>query len=169
MFTLQQPSMALNSADISWSKIMMWNTWEVDKKQTREHIVEWVSVVAKGAPGRKLKNLIINCHGSPGFVGIGQGFGATNLGLFKQWTGLVHKIWFVACNVAQIPAGHAFCSTLAQNAKCYVYASTAQQRNRGGYKTGQMPTFEGLCLSYGPKGDITWSHRYSEDWSDNKE
>jgi hypothetical protein len=32
-----------------------------------------------------------------------------------------------------------------------------------------MPTFEGLLLSYGPRGDVTWSHRYSSDWRDNQE
>jgi hypothetical protein len=103
MFTLEQPSMALNSTEISWSKISMWNTWEVDRAQTREHIVEWVATVASGAPGNKLKNVVINCHGLPGWVGIGQGFNRTHLGLFRQWVGKVDKIWFVACLVARIP------------------------------------------------------------------
>ncbi|QQS40464.1 MAG: hypothetical protein IPM63_13990 [Acidobacteriota bacterium] len=187
MFTLEQPSMALNSVEISWSKILMWNTWEVDRAQTREHIVEWVATVAGGAPGGKLKNVVINCHGLPGWVGIGQGFNATHLGLFRQWRGLVFKIWFVACRVAETPTasvqaqlnsqysgfgtsdGHAFCSNLAQNANSHVYASTEVQRNRGGYSLGQMPTFEGLCYSYSPNGRITWSHRYSSDWQDNQE
>ncbi len=187
MFTLEQPSMALNSTEISWSKILMWNTWEVDRNQTREHIVEWVATVASGATGGMLKNVVINCHGLPGWVGIGQGFNKNHLGLFRQWRGKVFKIWFVACRVAETPTaagqatldtsypgfgtsdGHVFCSTLAQNANCYVYASTEVQRNRGGYSVGQMPTFEGLCYSYGPSGAITWSHRYSSDWADNRE
>lgn len=187
MFTLEQPSMALNGTDITWSKIKMWNTWEVDRTQTREHIVEWVATVASGAPGGKLKNVVINCHGLPGFVGIGQGFNVNHVGLFRQWAGLVHKIWFVACLVARIPDstmqasldatypgfgagdGNVFCSRLAQNARCYVFASTEEQRNRGGYALGQMPTFEGLCLSYGPAGNVTWSHRYASDWSANRE
>ena len=187
MFTLEQPSMALNSTEISHSKIKMWNTWEVDRAQTREHIVEWVATVATGAPNGKLKNVVINCHGLPGYVQIGQGFNRQHLGLFRQWTGLVDKIWFVACLVARIPDsqmqggldrnypgfgtgdGNIFCSSLAQYANCYVYAPTEEQRNRGGYSVGQMPTFEGLCLSYGPQGNITWSHRYSSNWSDNSE
>jgi len=187
MFTLEQPSMALNSTEISWSKILMWNTWEVDRAQTREHIVEWVATVASGATGGKLKNVVINCHGLPGWVGIGQGFNTTHLGLFRQWAGKVDKIWFVACLVARIPDtqmqarlaanypgfgagdGNVFCSTLAQNANCHVYAPTEEQRNRGGYTLGQMPTFEGLCLSYSPNGQITWSHRYSSNWADNRE
>ncbi len=187
MFTLEQPSMALNSTEISWSKILMWNTWEVDRAQSREHIVEWVATVANGAPGGKLKNVVINCHGLPGWVGIGQGFNLHHLGLFQQWAGKVGKIWFVACLVARIPDsqmlasltatypgfgagdGNVFCSNLAQNARCYVYASTEEQRNRGGYTIGQMPTFEGLCLSYSPNGQVSWSHRYSSNWDDNRE
>lgn len=187
MFTLEQPSMALNSPEIHWSKIKMWNTWEVGMNETREHIVEWVAVVAKGAPGKMLKNVVINCHGLPGWVGIGQGFNKNHLGLFRQWRGLVFKIWFVACRVAEKPTatvqanldstyagfgtsdGYAFCSNLAQNAQCHVYASTDLQRNRGGYSIGQMPTFEGLCYSFSPSGKVTWSHRYSSDWADNRE
>jgi len=187
MFTLEQPSMALNSTEISWSKIKMWNTWEVDRSQTKQHIVEWVATVASGAPGGKLKNVVINCHGLPGWVGIGQGFNVHDLGLFHDWAGKVDKIWFVACLVARIPDsnyqatlntrypgfgagdGNVFCSTLAQNAHCYVYAATEEQRNRGGYSVGQMPTFEGLCLSYGPQGNVTWSHRYDSNWESNRE
>ncbi len=55
------------------------------------------------------------------------------------------------------------------DARCYVYASTEEQRNRGGYSIGQMPTFEGLCLSYSPNGQVSWSHRYSSNWEDNRE
>src|SRR5260221_13977761 len=103
MITLEQPSMALNSPQISWSKILMWNTWEVAENSTREHIVEWVSVVARGAPGKKLKNVVINCHGLPGWVGIGQGFSSSHIGMFSAWSGLVQNIWFVACLVARTP------------------------------------------------------------------
>lgn len=188
MFTLEQPSMAINSADISWSVIRMHNTWErVADNVTREHIVEWVATVASSAEGGKLKNVVINCHGLAGYVGIGQGFNRSHLGLFRQWAGLVEKIWFVACLVARIPDtqmqndldtrygaygagdGNVFCSQLARNANCYVVAPTEEQRNRGGYVLGQMPTYEGLVLSYGPQGNVTWSHRYSSNWSDNRE
>ena len=187
MFTLEQPSAALNSTDISWSRITMWRNRDVDGAQTRDSIIEWVANAAGAATGGKLKNVVINCHGLPGYVGIGQGFSRAHLGMFRQWSGLVEKIWFVACLVARIPDsqmqaqlnttypnygtgdGNVFCSTLAQNAHCYVYAPTEEQRNRGGYSLGQMPTFEGLCLSYGPQGNVTWSHRYSSQWQDNQE
>jgi hypothetical protein len=188
MFTLEQPSMSINSTDISWSVIRMWNTWkDLDANVSRDHIVNWTATVARGAPGGKLHNVVINCHGLPGWVGIGQGFNRNHLGLFTAWAGLVEKIWFVACLVARIPTtamqrdldtnysglgasdGNIFCSQLAKNANCYVVAPTEEQRNRGGYSTGRMPTYEGLLLSYGPGGGVTWSHRYASDWAANRE
>jgi hypothetical protein len=187
MITLEQPSMALNSPQISWSEILMWNTWKVGDGETREHIVEWVATVARGAPGGKLKNVIINCHGLPGWVGIGQGFNRTHLGLFKGWYGLVQNIWFVACLVARIPTaayqtelntnysgfgtgdGNIFCSELAQHSGAYVVAPTEEQRNRGGYGVGQLPAYEGLLMCYNPKGGVSWSYRYPSDWGANRE
>ena len=59
MITLEQPPMALNSTDISWSEVLMWNTWKVDGKQTHVHIVEWVATVASGADGSKSKMLLL--------------------------------------------------------------------------------------------------------------
>jgi hypothetical protein len=187
MITLEQPSMALNSTEISWSEILMENTWKVDRNQTREHIVEWVATVGRGFRGGKIKNLIINCHGLPGWVGIGQGFNRTHLGMFTAWAGLVQNIWFVACLVARIPTaayqtqlntsypgfgtgdGNIFCSELARNASCYVVAPTEEQRNRGGYGVGQIPAYEGLLMCYNPQGGVSWSQRYPSDWGANRE
>jgi hypothetical protein len=188
MFTLEQPSMALNdTVGVPHSQIRMWNTWSVPQSDSRQHIIGWVKEVARGAPGGKLKNVVINCHGLPGSVLIGEGFSRSHTALFRDWAGFVDKIWFVACLVARIPTpamqadldaryhaynpsdGNIFCSEIARHAQAYVVAPTEEQRNRGGYGIGQMPTFEGLLLSYGPRGDVTWSHRYSSDWRDNQE
>ena len=115
------------------------------------------------------------------------GFNRTHTSMFADWNGLVDKIWFIACLVARIPDaamasdlasrypnivtgdGNIFCSEIARAAQCYVVASTEEQRNAGGYTLGQMPTFEGLVLSYGPGGGVTWSKRYSSDWAANGE
>lgn len=179
--------MALNAADISWSEILMWNTWKVGGNQTREHIVEWVSVVARGAEGGRLKNLVINCHGLPGWIGIGQGFNSSHIGMFSAWSGLIQNIWFVACLVARIPTaayqqelnttypgfgtsdGNVFCSRLAQTVGAYIVAPTEVQRNRGGYAIGQLPAYEGLLMCYNPQGGVSWSQRYPSDWQANRE
>jgi hypothetical protein len=187
MFTLQQPSMALNDVEIAHSKILMWNTWEINQTYSRDHIIGWVAQVARNAPNGKLKNVVINCHGLPAFVGLGPGFDRTHTPMFSAWAGLVEKIWFIACLVGRIPTpamqaelntnypglltgdGNIFCSEIARYARCYVVTPTELQRNRGGYSIGQMPTFEGLLLSYGPEGGVTWSQRYSSEWSSNSE
>ena len=187
MFTLEQPSMALNDKRISWSKIQMWNTWDVEVTDTRDHVIDWVASVARSSPTGRLKNVVINSHGLPAYVQIGQGFDRSQTNMFSQWSGLVEKVWFIACLVARIPPpdmasdlhlkyptlatgdGNLFCSAIAKAAHCYVVAPTEEQRNRGGYGAGQMPTFEGLVLSYGPMGDVTWSHRYGSDWKSNRE
>jgi hypothetical protein len=183
MYVLEQPSMALNdTVGVKHSQIVMWNTWSVPKDDSREHIIGWVREVARSAPGGKLKNVVINCHGLPGFVAIGEGFGRAHTSLFRAWAGLVEKIWFVACLVARIPTkemqadldrdygplhpgdGNVFCSEIARNAQCYVVAPTQKQINKGGYTIGQMPAYEGLLLSYGPAGNVTWWHRYPKSW-----
>ena len=188
MFMLEQPSMALNDFRISWSRIVMWNTGTVIQSHTPDHVIDWVATVARGAPGGKLKNLVLNSHGLPAFIQIGQsGFGRGDTGMFSAWAGLVEKIWIVACLVARIPTpqyqaqlnstcpslstgdGNIFCSEISRNAHCHVVASTESQRNLGGYALGQMPTFEGLLLSYSPNGAVSWSHRYASDWESNRD
>jgi hypothetical protein len=183
MYMLEQPSMALNdTVGVPHSQIIMWNTWSVPQNDSRQHIIGWVREVARGAPGGKLKNVVINCHGLPGFVQIGEGFSRAHTPMFRDWAGLVEKIWFVACLVARIPTadmqrdydtnytayqpsdGNIFCSEIARYAQCYVVAPTEVQRNHGGYTLGQMPAYEGLLLSYGPGGDVTWWHRYPTPW-----
>jgi hypothetical protein len=55
-----------------------------------------------------------------------------------------------------------FCSEIAKAAQCYVVASTELQVI-GSNRTlpyGCLDTYEGLVLSYGPDGSVTWSHRY---------
>jgi hypothetical protein len=187
MITLEQPSMALNGEDISWSKILMERCWNVPLSETRQSIIDWVLTIAKSNKGGKIKNLVINCHGLPGWVGIGQGFNKTHLPMFSAWNGYVQNIWFVACLVARIPDatmqadlnknyagygpsdGNIFCSTLAKTVGCYVVASTEEQRNKGGYSFGQLPAFEGLLMCYNPNGGVSWSYRYPSDWAANKE
>ena len=101
---------------------------------------------------------------------MGQGFDRSHVGVFRPWRGLVDKIWFRACSVARIRTagatttgdGNLFCSGVAQAAQCYVVASTETQvaiSNRV-LPYGTLDSFEGLVLSYGPRGNVTWSRRY---------
>ena len=174
MITIEQPAMTLNSkVNPAIARYQMWNTWDVDNTNTPEHLVGWSATVARGAQGGKLKNLIIQCHGAPGRLAIGSsGFDRNNIGLFQGLAGLVEKIWVVACqpayidptcgsNTACLTDGNLFISEMARHAQCYVVASTETQIDYAQtYPFGQLPSFEGLVLSYGPGGNVTWSHRY---------
>lgn len=182
MYRLERPSMALNdprvSTDGHMRRYQMENTWDIQANETREHIIEWVATVARGATGRKLKNLVLGCHGLPGYIQLGAGFNTTHIGLFRNWRGLIEKIWLPNCLVARIPDaamqtqldhdypglgasdGNVFCSHLAKEVQCYVVASTEiQVSTRNNVPLDMMTSFEGLVLSYGPEGNITWQSR----------
>ncbi|MGH7783442.1 MAG: hypothetical protein ACREO5_06350 [Candidatus Binatia bacterium] len=163
MITLEGPHMGLNDRR-SWSKVQMWNTCSVAETESREHIIEHVANIAGRAPGGKLKNLVFSCHGSAGYVQMGQAFDRSHASMFRAWTGLVEKIWFHCCSVARITTpnspsfgdGNLFCSEVARAAGCYVVASTETQVGATGrvLPYGRLDTFEGLVLVYGPNGGV---------------
>jgi hypothetical protein len=173
MITLDPPHMGLNDARAPM-KVTMWNTWLVPAGDTRTHIVSWVAQVAAKAPGRKLKNVVLNCHGNSSYLQLGEGFDRRHTNLFKLWRGKVDKIWIRACLVARIQHagatttgdGNLFCSELARAAQCHVVAPTELQVESRGLVLpfGKIDTYEGLLVSYSPDGKIHWSHRYPSTW-----
>jgi hypothetical protein len=187
MYRLERPNMAVNDRRVagsgSFRRFQMWNTWDIDATETREHIVEWVATVAGRATGGKLKNLVLSGHGLPANLQLGQGFDSSHIPLFAAWAGLIEKIWLPNCLIARIPDaamqaqlnrdypgtstgdGNVFCSELAKTVRCYVVAATENQCDRPtDVPPDMMTSFEGLVLSYGPGGDITWSSRNPSMW-----
>lgn len=57
MITIEQPSMALNSEDVTGPHYKMYNTWTVARNKTENaaKICGWIRTVAKSAPGGRLK------------------------------------------------------------------------------------------------------------------
>lgn len=169
MISLESPHMGLNDSRAP-VMVQMWNTWNVGLTETPDHMTAWVAEVARGAPGGKLKHVVLSCHGNASYLQMGQGIDRSHTGLFARWAGKVEKIWFRACLVGFIrnpgaPVtgdGNLFCSEIAKSAQCYVVVSTELQTEATGrvLPYGQLDTFEGLVLSYGPGGDVTWSQRY---------
>jgi hypothetical protein len=176
MITLDAPNMGLNDARAP-ARVTMWNTWDVNASESREHIIDWVAHVARNAPGGKLKNVVFSCHGNASIVEMGQGFNRSHATLFAGWAGLVEKIWFRACLVARISTpgsptfgdGNLFCSDIAKAARCHVVAPTELQTEFSGrvLPYSRLDTFEGLLLSYGPNGNVTWSTRYPSTYQRN--
>ncbi len=176
MFRLERPSMAINDSSTSdddgrCRRFRLETTWDVSRRHSRAVIIARVTAVARGATGGKLKNLVLSCHATPGFLRLGEGFGVEDLPLFAAWQGLVEKIWLPDCRVAAVPTaaerargardGNQFCSGLARQVRCYVVAPTELQVDLPVTAAVDMITsFEGLVLSYGPTGAVTWQHRY---------
>jgi len=187
MITLEQPSLALNDERHGHMTVQMWETKFIKKSDTVDYILNLVASMAKNAPGGKLKNVVFSCHGDPAYLRMGEGFGLPDTMRFAHWRGLVEKIWIRACQVAFVESkgttadGNLFCSEIARYARCYVVASTEIQYTRPTIREsffnnfhhklpfGQLDSFEGLVLSYGPSGKITWSHRYDSGKDANKE
>jgi hypothetical protein len=178
--TVAQPAMALNSSDVPGATYRMWNTWEVKPDEDIDHILGWTAAVAKGAPGGKLKMVILNCHGfyrsGVGGYGLkmGKGIYRSNLTKFAVLNGLVENIWITACGAARMsPAdwkgdgdGNVFCSEMAKQSGAYVVAATTHQDGDVFLAKNHVDNFEGLVLQYGPMGNVTWSHDYGRSWMD---
>ena len=87
--------------------------------------------------------MVINSHGSPGVIHIGQGLSINDLHQFEllkkdMKTTLVEEIWIVACKVAGKDegvsgglSGDAFCKSLATTALSDVTAGTKNQYGSG--------------------------------------
>lgn len=176
MITIQQPAIAINdSRDFAFAN--MWKKYAACGNTPRETIINDVARIARSARGGTVKNIVFCCHGSPGFLQLGQGFDRSHSGLFSAWAGLVEKIWIRACNFAQIQLpnstttgdGNIFCSEIARNARCFVTASTElQYTNRTtALPFGRLDCFEGLVMNYGPAGNALPSSRHypSHNWS----
>lgn len=176
MISLEQPSMALNDGRAR-IRVQMWNTWNIQRGEPRDHIISWTADVARRALGGKLRNVVIYTHGGPGFIDLGEGFDRRHTSMFSGWAGLVEKIWFMGCRVAfihaanapQVGDGNAFCSEIARAARCYVIASTETQftisttKDASGHFVlpyGQLDAYEGLLLAYGPQGRVVSSRRF---------
>jgi len=191
MIDITQPAIALNDSRTRCNYLMQ-ESRSILPSFKRQQIVDLVAdfalnkstdhslfdldgelVIPKDVVGKV--NVVINCHGSPGHLLLGEGIGRNDVQLFARWRGLVEKIWIVACKAAYIKSkgsntdGNIFCSELAKHAECYVVAGTETQWFRTSYPFGKIDSFEGLVLSYGPNGDVTWSHRYPSSWKANRE
>ncbi len=78
------------------------------------------------------KELMIYCHGSPGFLQIcKEGVTATNVHLLEPLKPYFNEVSIHACLVARGQVGRAFCSKLAGVLAARVAGAVALQRNTG--------------------------------------
>jgi hypothetical protein len=114
LIKISQPAMACNAEDIPgpWYK-MTYNTRTVYWGTPVASLALNIRDAANGAPktpprkvGDKwvsdfpLKNLVLNAHGGPGAIKLGEWINLSNVGEFRVLKGLVGTIWITSCRVA---------------------------------------------------------------------
>jgi hypothetical protein len=167
-----QPSMVVHSHDVPGWKYAMYNSWFLKADEDMQHIADWTTSVAQGAPGGRLRCLIFNCHGSCGSAKLSNNarLNESVAGKFAQMKGRVNHIIIVACTVIGANAGSnatfwsdpgvKLCYALARNTGARVYASNEYQSVNlfgtlfGG--TGDIDEFEGSILHMTPSGQSSW-------------
>jgi len=181
-----QPSMALNAWNMTgtwFPQYKMWNSWTLGDDEMVDHIVGWIGEVAKGAPGGRLKCIVINSHGSCGRARLSKPY-ALDPSTTSKWAplkGLVRHILITACDVVGVKQGEnnkfwndpgvKLLYGLAQATGARVYASNVDQSMdvsyfvftkilRGG--EGDIDSFEGSVLSIPPNGQAAWLNSNGE-------
>ena len=114
---------------------------------------------------------MLNSHGSPANLVLGNGFVRANVEEFARLRGQVDVIWIVGCNVADTETpgtysdGNLFCSALAKAAECKLVAPVSSQYDFGfgvrTYPPDRIDNFEGLVRTYGPLGNVLEYKTYS--------
>jgi hypothetical protein len=168
MITISPPHAALNDPRAP-ARAHMRYTYYVGRTESRQDIIDRIVHAASLTPHDRLNNVVISCHGNASYLQLGQGFTPGNASVFSAWRGKVRKIWLRACRVARSNAsGHSLPAAIARAARCHVVASTELQAEFAGrvLPYGQLDTFEGLVLDFGPSGRITWQRRYPSTYQD---
>lgn len=168
MYKIPQPALSLNDTR-THSIFPQWATEIVRPDATRSNIIQRVVTAAGRLPSGRITNVIVHCHGAPGFLQMGQGFRAQHAHLFEPWRGKVEKIWIHACRVAAGVLGDEMCRAIAATTACTVYASTYRQFNVIGavngpahrYPTGVLDEFEGAVKHFGPDGSLIGVKHYA--------
>jgi hypothetical protein len=176
MIKMKQPSLVLHSCDVPGYKYQMWKSWLMPKGASASDVVYWINWAVDNSPELALSNVIINCHGSPGFLhvgGDGCGFGIGDIAIFKPLrTKTIGKIWLVACEVAKNKGsshlGTTFCSALARETGCFVIAAEKNQHVDWWFEHisspyGTIDDYEGQVFEFSPAGGFKAWKKSSDD------
>lgn len=167
MIRLSEPSMVLHSFDVPGYKYKMWQTIHMPKLTVVTDVVNWILWGINNSPEMYLDNVVINCHGAPGGLVIGEKelifnpdkksewISSKNVGAFApvKQRGSLGTIWIVACEVGSkskkkkdkngnefwTSDGQFFCSEFAKAAGCYVVAADKVQRVNAGFYLRSCP------------------------------
>jgi hypothetical protein len=150
---LESPSLLLNSYDFTDAfggfGMLMDRTWNCPKYTTVKHIANWIGIAAKEAGGR-LANVVLNFHGEPGRVLVGEAtpgkmmhtgtyiketfhvIDNDNAGvLFPLRQFKIGTLWFHSCDLAGGTIGKTFCRQVAMMAAATSSRLRRSRRNGG--------------------------------------
>jgi len=136
MISLKQPALAVNSCDVPGPDYTMWDTWDAPEGTSAADLVARTiaSQIRATTQGKRLVNLVINCHGYPGGLWIGgRNSNADSLNTNNVSTLAALKlfhistIWLVACNAALDNWAKSFCKLMAQTTGAQVVAAEDEQ------------------------------------------
>ena len=170
MISLRNPSLVLHSCDVPGYKYTAWQYWKMPKGASVTDLVYWITWGIDHSPELYLNNVVINCHGSPGFLhigGSGIGFGQAGTAVLRplRSKAAIGRILIVACKVASDgdgdgdggSLGKLFCSKIAQETGAFVIAADALQSVDFWYQNFSHPfssidDYEGNIFEFSPAG-----------------
>jgi hypothetical protein len=183
MIKLPQPSMVLNAPD-SPARYAMHVTRDVLADEPIGVSLRQVRQAALRQNDKKLKCLVINCHGlylgeSPTWTGgyglkLGRGINWLNVHEFRllregddNSRPLVDRIFITACGAAAVSGtgdggnGMLLCKNMGKYSGAHVTAANIIQiAERGQMTPYYISDFEGLTREFAPDGSIVWQHEY---------
>lgn len=133
MLYVRQPAMVINSYDVPGPHLKMRYTFPAPVGTNAIALVDLIrySAMRAAAQGDPLLNVVINCHGAPGQLGIGGAASPMSIAdvpffeTLKSFRPLseLRTLWITACKPARGPRGKTFCAALAKACGCRVVAS----------------------------------------------
>lgn len=156
MIRLDKYSLALNAVKVPGPDYRMDETVKMTPTTTAHDVISHILTAVSNTSDLKLKNVVINCHGSPGVVHLGEKtyIRLSDVGLFNLVKGYIETLWITGC---QVGSGSNFCSQLAVTAQCSVVAADVLQYINPGYYLRLFPQncideFEGTAYKWDSNG-----------------
>lgn len=158
------PHMVLNSHNVPPPDYYMDTTWKVPDSTPVSQMIRRIAEAARATAGGTLTTVVFNSHGLPGHISLGVGIYPPDAAAFAGLNGLVKRIWFVACRVADdyretasaAPDGKAFCRDVAVAAEAYVTAGSANQTaGKMCIAPGYIDEWVGEVFTFNPQGAKT--------------
>ncbi|WP_295434362.1 hypothetical protein [uncultured Thiodictyon sp.] len=166
MIKIPFPNMALNDVALDAAAApRMFNTRIVQKGDEPFWLLTNVKLIAGGAPGGKIRGLVIHCHGVVSSAGgafsglsLGTGISIDDLKHFTIIRGVVERIYIDACQAAAGSSGQRFCKKMAKAAEAVVYAADTDQKTSVAdyqflFKGGVIDGFEGQIWRFDKEGN----------------